>query len=364
MADEPEYSAPVGELPASPLGPAEGDSPPAVDSDFIMSTLFGQDNDSSKPEAKPDGDQGTGAKPDGGADTGTAPPTPAPAAKEPVVAPPVEQPPVPGAQTSQQPTEQKPGGAAPETPAPATPAAAVEPAPAETRLTPEERLQIASVAALREQNEYLLSTLRGQTPSQGTQPAPAQPSGPPVEQVHLTVPDELYSAIFAEDENLSKRGINVLVSSIATSAVNLALQKMAPLVDQRIAGYDQSSRQTSTAQAQEADYYNNFQAHRNPVFRPVIESEMQKMAQEMPNAPWNEDFRNALGTRVNRTLQLLGFNVGMVQAPKQDDPPTPSGFGAQKPNGGAPAAPADMLDSSNRGAAPAEAGNFIAATFT
>jgi len=362
MADEPEYSAPVGEIPASPLGPAEGDNPPAVDSDFIMSTLFGQD-DSSKPDSKPDGDQGTGAKPEGGADTGTAPPTPAPAAKEPVVAPPVEQPPVPGAQSSQPATEQKPATAAPETPAPGTQPAAVEPAPAETRLTPEERLQLASTQALREQNEQLLAAIRGgQTQPTGQQQP--QPSGVPVEQVHLTVPDELYNAIFAEDENLSKRGINVLVSSIATSAVNLALQKMAPLVDQRIAGYDQSSRQTSTAQAQEEDYYQNFQAHRNPVFRPVIESEMQKMSQEMPNAPWNADYRNALGTRVNRTLQLLGFNVGMVQAPKQDDPPTPAGFGAQKPNGGAPAAPAQMLDSSNRGAAPAEAGNFIAATFT
>ena len=368
MADEPEFSAPVGELPASPAGPSDGDSPPSADSDFIMSTLFGQDAPS-EPATKPKGDQGTGAKPEGGTDTGTAPPTPAPAAKEPVAAPPVEQPPVPGAQTSQPGKEQKPEGTAPVTPAPGTQPAAAEPVPQESRLTPEERLQLASIRGLQDQNQQLLDALRNaQAPQQGqpggTQPQPS--GGPAIEQVHLTVPDNLYDAVFAEDPGLSKRGLNVLVSSIATAAVNHVLQKVVPIVDNRLQGYDQSTRAATTAQSQEEDYYKAFPAHRNPLFRTAIESEMQKMAQEMPSAPWNEDFRNALGTRVNRTLQLLGINVGMVPG-KSDggaEPPA-AGFGAQPAgNGGTPPAPAPMLDSSNRGAAPESAGNFIAATFT
>jgi len=369
MADEPEtFTAPVGELPASPMGPAEGDSPPSVDSDFIMNTLFGQDETpSSKPDAKPDGDQGTGAKPDGGTDTGTAPPTPAPAAKEPTAAPP-ESPPVPGAVASQpDKIEQKPEGAAPVTPAPGSQPAAAEPAPQESRLTPEERLQLASIEALRSQNQQLLDALqRGGQPQQQPGGAQPQPSGgPAIEQVHLTVPDQLYDAVFAEDPNMSKRGMNVLVSSIATAAVNHVLQRVVPIVDSRLAGYDQSTRQASTAQSQEEDYYKAFPAHRNPLFRTAIESEMQKMAQEMPAAPWNEDFRNALGTRVNRTLQLLGINVGMVPGAKPQEQPAAAGFGAQpQGNGGSPPAPAPMLDSSNRGAAPEAAGNFIAATFT
>jgi hypothetical protein len=296
MADEAnDFTAPVGELPSSPAGPAEGDKPPSVDSDFIMNTLFGQDAPAKPPVAeKPAGDQGdTGTKPDGGADTGTAPPTPAPAAKE-REAVPQEQPPVPGASPSQPVKEQKPEGAAPETPAPGKQPAAAEPAPAETRLTPEERLQLASIAGLRQQNEQLLEMMRGQQAPQGTQP--------------------------------------------------------------------------QGQQSQEEDYYKAFPGHRNPLFRTAIESEMQKMAQEMPAAPWNEDFRNALGTRVNRTLQLLGINVGMVPGAKPAEgagAPPAAGFGAQpQGNGGSPPPPAPMLDSSNRGAAPQDAGNFIAATFT
>ena len=89
------------------------------------------------------------------------------------------------------------------------------------------------------------------------------------------------------------------------------------------------------------------------------------MAQEMPNAPWNEDFRNALGTRVNRTLQLLGITVGMVPgAQGGGQPPAAAGFGAQPQGNGTPPAPAPMLDASTRGAAPQGAEDFIAATFT
>jgi len=369
MADEPEFTAPVGELPASPAGPSDGTAPPQVDSDFIMNTLFGQDAPAEPATPKPAGDQGTGTKPDGGADTGTAPPTPAPAAREAEVAPP-EQPPVPGVQSSQpEKPEQTPASAAPITPAPGTQPAAAEPAPAETRLTPEERLQLASLRGLQEQNQQLLEALRGQQQPQpaGQQPQPS--GGVPIEQVHLTVPDALYGAVFAEDERVSKQGMNVLVSSIATAAVNHVLQRVSPIVQAHLQHYDQSTRQSSTAQGQEEDYYKAFPAHRNPLFRTAIEAEMQKMATEMPNAPWNEDFRNALGTRVNRTLQLLGINVGMVPGDKPNggSPPAPAatGFGAQPAgNGGSPPAPAQMLDPSNRGAAPADAGNFIAATFT
>jgi len=364
MADEPEFSAPAGELPASPVGPSEGDAPPQVDSDFIMSTLFGQDAPAEPAAPKPAGDQGTGTKPDGGADTGTAPPTPAPAAREPETVP-QETPPVPGVSASQPATEQKPATAAPVTPAPGTQPAAAEPAPAETRLTPEERLQLASLRGLQEQNQQLLEALRGsQTQPQGQQPQPSV--GPAIEQVHLTVPDALYGAVFSEDDRVSKQGMNVLVSSIATAAVNHVLQRVSPIVQAHLQHYDQSTRQTSTAQSQEEDYYKAFPAHRNPLFRTAIEAEMQKMAHEMPSAPWNEDFRNALGTRVNRTLQFLGIDVGMVPGAKPNggEPPA-AGFGAQPAgNGGSPPAPAPMLDSSNRGAAPVEAGNFIAATFT
>ena len=370
MADEPEYSAPVPELPASPAGPSEGDAPPQVDSDFIMNTLFGQDAPEKPPVTqKPTGDQGTGAKPEGDADKGTAPPTPASAAKGSETAPPVEQPPVPGVSASQPAPEQKPAGKAPETPAPGQQPAAAEPTPAESRLTAEERLQLASLAGLRDQNQQLLDALRNQQQQPPTGQPPQPSGGVPIEQVHLTVPDALYGAVFAEDEQTSKRGLNVLVSSIATAAVNTVLQRVSPIVEAHLQRYDSSTRQSSTAQSQEEEYYTAFPTHRNPLFRTAIEAEMQKMAKEMPNTPWNEDFRNALGTRVNRTLQLLGIDVGMVPGAKPNgggsQAPAAAGFGAQPAgNGGSPPAPAPMLDSSNRGAAPQDAGNFIAATFT
>jgi hypothetical protein len=370
---EPTYSAPIAELPASPAGPQQGEAPPDADSDFIMSTLFGQDAPVKAPvQAKPAGDQEPGAKPEGG-ETKGAPPTSPPAATEPEAVP-QEQPPVPGASPSQPVKEQPPAQAAPKTPAPGQQPAAAEPPSAESRLTPEERLQLASIEGLRQQNQQLLDALRGQTAPQGqpggggAQPPVSQPSGgPPIEQVHLTVPDELYGAVFAEDERQSRHGLNVLVSSIATAAVNHVLQKVQPIVDQRIASYDNVNQSRNTAQAQEQDYYGAYPAHKNPVFRTVIEAEMGKMATEMPNAPWNEDFRNALGTRVNRTLQLLGFDVGMVPGARpngagQEAPPA-AGFGAQ-PQGGSPPAPAPMLDSSARSAAPASASDFIAATFS
>lgn len=374
MTDAATDIPPVGEIPpfpTEPSGPKDGGTPPEVDSDFIMTTLFGE-NATPAADRKSAGDKDKGAKPAGdGADKGTAPPTPAPAASGGETAPPAEQPPVPSDSPSQQPgTEQIPTGApaAPQTPAPGTqPAAPAQPAPAQDGLTPEQRLQIANANALAEQNAQLMQRLRdieaGKAPAQPQgQPQTGQsqqPGAPQREQVHLAVPDQLYAQVFAEDETVSKQGLNLLVSAVASEAATHVMQKIGPMIAENLQRFEGSLTAKSASERQEEDYYGAFPTHKNPLYRQVIEAEMTAMTQAMPHASWTEDFRNALGARVNTKLQLLGFNVSI-------DPNAANSQGgqpAQTGNGSQPSVPAPMLAPSSRPAAAQGPEDFIAATF-
>jgi hypothetical protein len=228
-------------------------------------------------------------------------------------------------------------------------------------------LALANARALAEQNQQLLEELRNRSqPQQGQAPTP-QPGAPQpaqADQVHLAVPNDLYAAVFNEDENVSKQGLNVLISAIATKAVQEAITRADTLINERLGAYDQGRAAQTTAVTQEQDFYKAFPALQNELYLPVIQRESSAMLASMPGAPWTDEFRDALGARVNRQLQLLGFDVGMVPAGQTQGQPPATGFGAQPPvPAPQPTPPAPMLDTSSRAAAPANAGDFIAATF-
>lgn len=355
-----EYTAMVPELSAAPGGPPQGEEPPVQDSDFIMATLFGEN---ATPSKKPAGDQGPGAKPAGGApQESSAPPVVAPAAKGPEATPPVQ--PVPGAPGSQPVSEPKPAGGPPaQTPAPGEQPAAAEQPPATSGLTPEDRLLLTNATNLASENRQLLEKLRRfesgeQQPPTG-QPPSQQPGTAP-EQVSLAVPPDLYSAVFSEDEATARNGMNVLVSAVATATMKSVMARVEPLIDSRLKGFDQTLTAQTDAKKQEDDYFKAFPGHSNPLFMPVIQSEIAALQAAVPGAIWNEDFRNALGARVHTKLQLLGFPVGMVPAKEQAAQPGADGAPEERP---AVSSAAPMLDPSSRAAAPAGDSDFIAATF-
>lgn len=340
-----------------PVNPPQGEAPADVNHDLIMNTFFGDGG--FEPNSAAGQAQGSNAADGQSTEGSLAPPAAAPAANG------GEGSPQPGPSPTQQPAEQAPAGdGAPQTPGPQTPSAPEAPTPA-PGLTVEDRLALASVQGLRQQNEQLLERLRqfeqgGQPQGQGQQPQSTQPGVAPAEQpLRLTVPDQLYQAIFDENPATSKQAVDLLVTAVAHNAVTATLAKVQPMIDARLGEVLGSIESGKKVQSMEEAYFERFPAHKNELYRPLIQSVTDEKYKAFPHAEWNEMMIDAVGSTVNAKLAALGINAS--QPAEDQNQPAPNGNGAQpqrRPQ------PAPMLDASARGGGvPQDSGDFISNTF-
>jgi hypothetical protein len=322
---------PLGEFGPNgmPINPPQGEAPANVDNDLIMDTFFGDGG--FEPNSAAGQAQGSNAA-DGQSTVGSlAPPQPAPAANE------GEGSPQPGPSPTPQPSgEQAPsaGGGAPQTPGQPVPGSPEPPTPA-PGLTAEDRLALASLDGLKRQNAELLEALRtaqgGQPqPGQGTQPQPGQPGAAPAEQpLRLTVPDQLFQAIFDENPQTSKQGLDLLVTAVAHNAVTATLAKVQPMIDARLGEVLGSIESSKKVQSMEEAYYERFPAHKNELYRPLIQQITDEKYKAFPHAEWNDVMIDAVGSTVNAKLAALGINTSVPAG--DENQPAPNGNGAPQP---------------------------------
>lgn len=193
----------------------------------------------------------------------------------------------------------------------------------------------------------------GQPAQGGQQPTPPAPKVIPVQ-----LPDQLVQAILGEGfEPQQKQGLDALVTHLATGLNYRFEQQLAALrtdMEGRLNGQQQQQQQQTEEQASKQareDYFKHFPDHNKPVLLPIIQQEAVQLAAELPGVPFNEQFRNALGARVNAALQAAGFQVqpGSPAAPAPAATPAPR--------------PAAMMPSGTR-PTPEEDDNLIADTFS
>lgn len=313
---EPDPNSPVGEPPAEGTPPTNldeigieealfGDS--TADADRIAAALLGEQPP--QPSAAP-----SPAAPEAG-EVRSAPASPD--------TPPAGTPPAPAAA---QPATGTPPGPTPAV-APSAPAAAVPPAN-------EAALREASLTAQVSTLQAELAQLRGASPQPGqpgVAPESGQPSAQPqpLERFNLTLPQELTTAIFSDDEATAHAGITRLINDFGTIIYHSAAQKAAQYVDQRIgqlvsaAEQGQSEQVRATAREQgQGQYYEAFPAHKNPLIEPIIRAQAQEMAAEFPGLQWGPDYINALGARVNGYVASL---TGQPAPAEGVTPPLPVG---------------------------------------
>ena len=240
------------------------------------------------------GTEGTGEGSDGGT-------SPAPAQPSPVTTP----------------------GSAPSDQQPATPPAATPEAPAAPSAS---ELELASLKA---QVAALSAQLAEKTGSGESAPAPAgtQPTAP--QPLNVQLPDELFAAITSEDPMTARQGMNTLVSTIATGLnfrFEARLAELRKEVGEKFSAKDSevqaAARQEEAAQ-QRAEYFEAFPTHNKPILLPIVAQEAAQLAAEFPNLPWDKNFVNALGVRVNNKLAEL---QGSAPAPTNPTIPAPAPF--------------------------------------
>lgn len=353
-------------VPVNPQGDDQGDG---VDHNFLLDTFFGE-GQSELPNSGEGQGKGSNSS-DGQQQAGSLAPQPAaPAANGGEVSPPV-----PGASPTQQPgqNEQNDGaGKAAQTPGQGQAQPSPEPAPA-PQLSVEDRLRLASAQALEQQNRELLERLRrfeqgGQQPQpqgQGGQQAPTtQPAGGQEPPLRLAVPDALYNAVFDENPQTSRQALDVLITAVAQNAVNHVLQRVEPLIDQKLSMVTQAVEGQKKVSEMERQYFDRFPTHNNQLYRPVIQAAVDEKFKAFPYAQWDETMMDAVGATVNEKLKALGIDPSSGQGKQEQT--GQNGQGQQQANGTQRQKPAPMLDGSTRTGGdkvPNNAGDFIRSTF-
>lgn len=251
-------------------------------------------------------------------------------------------------------------------PALATPAAApaagaaeatTSAAPAEPPKPDEQALKLQSLEATVEALQAELASARANPAAPSQQQAEPQAAGESAGQelprYQLTLPQQVAEAIFDEDPTKAAAGITSMMNSLATIIHhNCRVEfnaRLAQMEAQREAAVS-AQAQTQTVEAGREQYYTAFPAHKNELILPLIQAEARQMAVEFPNLKWDENYINALGSRVNNRIAAL---TGAAQ-------PTP-------PVVVPPQAPAASLPTGTRGETPGtplEGADLIADTFS
>lgn len=246
-----------------------------------------------------------------------------------------------GGQAPQQPTPLAPtdGGSPHRPPQPSSPQpvpTGTPPAPAQPTapLSPEaQAVELASLRARLAAAETEVQQMRlGVAPpaaptGQPEQPGPVGPGGLQVEPIPVQLPPEIVGAILGEDQNAAVAALNHTVSLIATGLnhrFRVGLEglrnEVAAHLGERMVEED-NQRLSEQAAAHRADYFSAFPSHNKPIFQSIIAQEASLLAAQHPGVPWDINFRNALGQRVNAVLAENGW----------------TGLNGGAPNGGGPA---------------------------
>lgn len=322
--------------------PIDGEQQEQADLGQIVADVFGigEDTVETIPATAPAGTNEPSVGTEGAAGEGaSAEPVPTPAASPPAAQP--------GSATPAQPEVSQPLGQP--TPAPQTPPATPEPDPRD--------LQIQSLQA---QVQQLLDKANA-APQPGTgQPGAGQqqPAQPQIEPINVQLPPQITDDLFGDDPTKAAAALNATMSALATGLVARMEQRVQKAEQGFLAKMQEGTQETAAATAeqtaaeQRADYYKQFPHHNKPVFAAIIATEASKLAAEHPGIPWTEQFRDALGTRVNKALQEAGITIPSPGSPTATQSPA------------APTAPAAMIPTGVRPAPAEGTPDLIADTFS
>lgn len=229
------------------------------------------------------------------------------------------------------------GAQAPQTPAPgAAPAAAAPVDPRDLKVNSLEAQVQALTQAL---SEARAGPAPGGQPQagQGQQPQSSGAQSEELPRYALTLPPQVAAAINSGDEAQTVAGITHMMNSLATIVhhnVRLEMRQNLGQLLQFAQQQEAETAQTAQAAAGRDDYYKAFPSHKDPLILPIIQAESMAMAGEFPGLPWNDNYRNALGQRVEaRLAQLRGQANGGTPPPAAPAASLPTGTRNEPPPG-------------------------------
>lgn len=232
----------------------------------------------------------------------------------------------------------EPAPAQPLADANASPVAAPVVDPAAPPRTPED--QALYVRSL----EAQVAALKATPPAQPQAPAPSgsssAPGTAPTEETPayaLSIPTDVTAAIFGEDQSTAVSGLTHLINSLAKVIHQKVVSDINPRIQAVRSEYAEAGamaqRQAEAKQYQDA-YYGKFPTHNTPVLLPIIQEQAGLLAAQFPGVPVDDNWYNALGSRVNAAIGAASAAAGIVPAAPA---PTPAPA-APKPAGMLPAA--------------------------
>lgn len=183
----------------------------------------------------------------------------------------------------------------------------------------EEALAEASRNAEVERLKRELAALQKQSEEpKTTQPKSSeeQPKGPIAPEYKAQLPEQVLQALDSEDPAVRGNAMNGLMNGIMRTAHQVALNEVQKMRETILGEIKNEQAQTTqlTEQQQEVSklqekYYAAFPSHKDDKMLPIVQMQSSRLAAEFPDAPFDENFIAALGSRVNKYLSDLGVQT-------------------------------------------------------
>lgn len=178
----------------------------------------------------------------------------------------------------------------------------------------------AQIAALQAQISQPPPQAESETPEQ----ALAKLVKPEEYSYNLSIPQQVLEAVFSEDAGQAATGMHHLINNLASIIHRNVLAASRKDLQSYRSEVTSTSSDAEFAKARDnaqAEYYKDFPHHNEPLIKMIVAQEAQKLGAEYPQLPWGDQFKLALGARVDSALATLR---GQQQQPPPAPTPTPT----------------------------------------
>jgi hypothetical protein len=125
---------------------------------------------------------------------------------------------------------------------------------------------------------------------------------------NLSIPQQVLDAVFSEDSGQATNGMHHLINNLASIIhrnVLAASRKDLQAYRTEVQSYSSNEEFTRARDNAQAEYYKDFPHHNEPLIKMIVAQEAQKLGTEYPQLPWGDQFKLALGARVDQALATL-----------------------------------------------------------
>jgi hypothetical protein len=172
----------------------------------------------------------------------------------------------------------------------------------------------------------LISKTTPETPAETPEQELARLVKPEEYAYNLNIPQPVLEAVFNQDATVAGQGMHHLVNNLASIIHRNVLAATRKDLEKYKTSQTASTQEADFNKQRDAaqgEYFAAYPTHNDPMIKLIVAQQAQQLGAEYPQLPWGEQFKVALGARVEDALTRLRGGQPAAATPAPTPTPTP-----------------------------------------